>query len=335
MSRIFDALQRSESELAGAQLAALTSATDLLQRAEDRVASAGELDSLVGDSEAGGISSGSTPSALKSPLREVSGEESFSKSESPQADALRQGFNQIRSVPVSLSPQSRLVSVTERDSPAAEAFRLLGVRLRHLRRDRPLKKVLITSTAPQEGKSFAATNLACTIASGTRQRVLLLDGDLRRPSLTQIFGLGSIPGVSEWLRGEGNLTSSIRYLEAPAIWILPAGCPPGNPLELIQSAKLGTMMEELTASFDWIIIDSPPVLPLGDTSVWARLADGILLVTRQGTTEKRKLQRGLDALEPGKVVGALLNSFTGVTEKDYYYYRHAPVNSQPTDDSAN
>jgi capsular exopolysaccharide synthesis family protein len=328
MSRIFDALQRSESELAGPQLAAVTSATDLLQRAEDRAASAQGLDDLVGDSAAGGISSGSPLSGLKSLLGEASGAESFEKPELSQADVVRQDFNRIRNVPVSLSSRSRLVSVAEVNSPAAEAFRLLGVRLRHLRRDRQLKKVLITSTAPQEGKSFAAANLACTIASGSRQKVLLLDGDLRRPSQAQIFGLGSIPGVSEWLQGERSFTSSICHLEAPGIWILPAGNPPENPLELIQSAKLAKMIDELTAWFDWIIIDSPPVLPLGDTSVWARLADGILLVTRQGTTEKRKLQRGLDALEPGKIVGAMLNSFTGATEKDYYYYRRAPLASQ-------
>lgn len=335
MSQIFDALQRAESDLAGTQLAAVASATDLLQRAEDRIEPPSELDSLVAEPAEDRLPSGPLAFARKSLFPELSGEETLDHAVSSPAQATGPVFDQMQTVPVALLPKSRLVSLTEKDSPAAEAFRLLGVRLRHLRRDRPFKKVLITSTSPQEGKSFAAANLACTLASGSRQKVLLLDGDLRRPSLSEIFGLGSLPGVCEWLQGQRSLTSTICYLEAPGIWVMPAGKPPRNPLEMIQSGKLTTMMDELTGWFDWMVIDSPPVLPLGDTSVWARLADGILLVTRQGTTEKRKLQRGLDALEPKKMIGAVLNSFTGTAETDYYYYRHAPLESQPADDSTN
>jgi len=170
---------------------------------------------------------------------------------------------------------------------------------------------------------------------GKGQRTLLMDGDLRRPSLAQIFGLGAVSGLAEQLQSERNMASTIYYLEGPGVWVLPAGNTPSNPLELIQSAKLPLLLDELAGWFDWIIIDSPPILPLADTSVWARFADGILLVTRQGTTEKRKLKRGLEVLEPKKVVGALLNSFTGAPEKDYYYYRPTPSTSQPIDASAN
>ena len=164
-----------------------------------------------------------------------------------------------------------------------------GSACRHLRRDRPLKKVLITSTIPQEGKSMVSANLACTLARRTQQRTLLMEGDVRRPSLSQMFGLGRIPGICECLQGERDLMSSIYHLEGPGLWFLPAGSAPKNPLELLQSGRLSAMMDQLTAWFDWIIIDSPPVMPLADTSVWMRLADGILLVVRQGITEKRQL----------------------------------------------
>ncbi len=90
-------------------------------------------------------------------------------------------------------------------------------------------------------------------------------------------------------------------------------------LELLQSGRLSTLMDQLNALFDWIIIDSPPVLPLADTSVWMRLADGILLTTRQGTTEKRQLQRGLEAIESKKLIGALVNSSENAATSDYYY----------------
>ena len=165
-----------------------------------------------------------------------------------------------------------------------------------------------------------AANLACTLALKTQQRTLVLEGDLRRPALSRMFGLGRNPGLSELLEGGRSLTASIYHLEAPNIWILPAGSAPGEALELLQSGRLATLMDQLTVLFDWIIIDSPPMLPLADTSVWMRLTDGILLATRQGTTEKRKLQKGLEAIEPKRLLGALVNSSTNATANDYYYY---------------
>jgi Mrp family chromosome partitioning ATPase len=115
------------------------------------------------------------------------------------------------------------------------------------------------------------------------------------------------------------LTTSIYHLEDPNLWILPSGSAPSNALELLQSGRLSALMNQLTELFDWIIIDSPPMLPLADTSVWMRLADGILLTTRQGTTDKRQLQRGLEAVESKKLLGALVNSSTNASASDYYY----------------
>ena len=112
------------------------------------------------------------------------------------------------------------------------------------------------------------------------------------------------------------------------LWVLPAGSAPENPLELMQSGKLSPLMEQLTAWFDWIVIDSPPVLPLADTSIWARLADGILLVTRKSITEKQQLQRGLEALERSKLLGALVNGSTDAAHSDYYQ-RYGPAASSP------
>src|SRR5262249_30148374 len=133
------------------------------------------------------------------------------------------------------------------------------------------------------------------------------------------FGLGKNPGLCEWLKGECNSAAIIYHLEGPNLWILPSGSAPSNALELLQSGRLSTLMDLLTTWFDWIIIDSPPVLPLADTSVWMRLADGILLTTRQGSTQKRQLIRGLEAVEPKKLIGSLVNSSDNATASDYYY----------------
>jgi capsular exopolysaccharide synthesis family protein len=196
-----------------------------------------------------------------------------------------------------------------------------------MRQNRTLKKVLITSTIPQEGKSTVAANLACTLARRKQHRTLLLEGDLRRPTVADKFGLGKVPGLSEWLHGE-SAAMNIYRLEALGLWVLPAGSAPENPLELMQAGKLAPLMDQLSAWFDWIIIDSPPVLPLADTSIWARLADGILLVTRKSITEKQQLQRGLEALERSKLLGALVNGSTDTNHSDYYQ-RYGPAASSP------
>ncbi|MGA7400970.1 MAG: CpsD/CapB family tyrosine-protein kinase, partial [Candidatus Sulfotelmatobacter sp.] len=128
---------------------------------------------------------------------------------------------------------------------------------------------------------------------------------------------GKVPGLCEWLSGETK-SQNIYHLESLGLWVLPAGTTPENPLELMQSGKLSQLLDQLQGCFDWIVIDSPPVLPLADTSIWSRLSDGILLVTRKGTTEKQQLQRGLEALEKSKLLGALVNSSENAAHSDYY-----------------
>lgn len=172
---------------------------------------------------------------------------------------------------------------------------------------------------------MVAANLACTLAMKTRQKVLLLEGDVRRPTQSRVFGIGSHPGICEWLSGERSVRASILHLEGLGLWMLPAGLASNDSLELLKSGRISSMMDELAGWFDWIIIDSPPFLPLADTSIWTNLADGILLVTRQGTTEKRQLKKGLEAIEPQKMIGALLNCSEGAMHSDYYYRPSPPV----------
>ena len=319
MSHIFDALQRSESERAGIDSRAPTEATELLRNAERRAASRWETAVRVKKTEVLETAEGDKAVGLLTAPPDATAPEPHAPNEPSSVDRHLDVFGQFQVLQVALPPQNRLVCYTDDESPAAEAFRLLGVRLQHIRKDRPLRKVLITSTIPQEGKTMVAANLACTLALRTQQRVLLLEGDLRRPALSQEFGLGRNPGLCEWLQGERALAKCIYHLEDPGLWFLPSGSAHSNALELLQSGRLSALMDQLAAWFDWIIIDSPPVLPLADTSVWARLADGILMVTRQGTTEKRHLQRGLEGLETKKLIGALLNCSQSSGNSDYYY----------------
>src|SRR5437667_2547802 len=217
--------------------------------------------------------------------------EEFERNQRAERDSALapESAQQLPSVPVVIKPDSRLVCLTQKDSLAAEKFRFLAVRLRQLQQNRAVKKLLVTSTIPEEGKSMISANLALSLARKKRQRVLLIEGDLRRPTLYKSFGLTRLPGASEWLKSGSNEVRNVYHIEEAGLWFLPAGSLPENPMELMQSGRLAELMEQLAVWFDWIVIDSPPVLPLADTSVWSRLADGILLVAREGTNKKREL----------------------------------------------
>jgi capsular exopolysaccharide synthesis family protein len=322
MSHIFDALQRAEAERSGVELDAFDVPTELLQIAESAV-------------KAQGAASAPAPAKINAEIstldvKNLVAELAAPATAAPATAAPATALPQSESLPVSLLPYSKLVSVVEKDGLAAEKFRFLAVRLRHLQQRRPLQKLLITSTIPEEGKSMVAANLACTLASRRQQKTLLLEGDLRRPTLQRQFGLGRIPGLSEYLRGVVTATIPVYRLEALGIWVMPAGTAPENPLELMQCGRLSPLMERLAGWFDWIVIDSPPILPLADTSVWTRLADGILLVTRQGRTDKQQLKRGLEAIERSKLLGAVLNSSSSAAHNDYYQ-RYGHETASPED----
>jgi capsular exopolysaccharide synthesis family protein len=327
MSQIFDALQRSEAERSGKDPVSTARAIELLQRAESQAVA----NRVPGESHDSWNSTivAETAVAAAEPDREsevaVAGDTRTAAADLP-IEEQTDGPMQCDVLHVSASSDSHLVTLPNSDSPAGEAFHLLGVRLRHLRRHQPLKKILITSTIPQEGKSVVAANLACTLALRTQQKVLLLEGDVRRPTQSKIFGLANKPGICEWLKGERSLVKSMYRLEGAGIWIFPAGNGTGNSLELLQSGGATPMMEQFMNWFDWVVIDSPPILPLADTSGWTNIADGILLVTRQGITQKRQLKRGLEALANQKLVGVVLNSAKNLAHSDYYY---RPSNELP------
>jgi capsular exopolysaccharide synthesis family protein len=253
----------------------------------------------------------------------------------PAPEEVEADFEHFPSLKITPLPNSKLLSLTDTESLAAEKFRFFGVRLRQLQQLRAFKKVLITSTIPEEGKSMICANLAVILARKKKQRVLLLEGDLRRPVLPVRLGLGKVEGLSEWLQGESQAIPNIYRLEGLNLWLLPAGRAPENPLEMMQSSRLAQLMDQLGNWFDWILIDSPPILPLADTSVWMRMSDGVILVAREGVTEKRELKRGLELLEPSKLLGVVLNS-SSETDHSNYYQRYAPSshNGKPRADSS-
>lgn len=309
MSRIFDALQRSGTEQSGVEYPDMVSvATAVLEVSRDQA----PIEPLVVEDPQPDV-----------PL--IPESDSVLQVSAASAVANGNSYPAFPSLEVSVGPTSHLVVFTQPESLAAEKFRFLGVRLRQMRQMRqskPLRKVLITSTIPEEGKSLVAVNLAGVLAR-RKERVLLIEGDLRRPTVAQQLGLGRLAGLVEWLQGGEETASNIYHLGGPGFWIMPSGDPPVNPLELMQSGRLSSLVAQLTTLFDWIIVDSPPLLPLADTTVWSRLTDGTLLVTREGTTEKGFLQRGLEMIKKSDLLGVVLNGSSQL-DHDSYYRRYSP-----------
>jgi receptor protein-tyrosine kinase len=231
-------------------------------------------------------------------------------------------WNEIQTIPVAATDESRVVALTETNHLGAEKFRLLRVRLRNLREHRHLRSLVITSAVPNDGKTLVAMNLAVALSKHTDDKILLLEGDLRKPMSGQRLGINGVPGLGEWAQQDGHISRFIYRFDQMQLWILPAGLPPDNPVTILQSPRFFDTYKELAAAFDWIIIDAPPLLPMADVSYWSRHADGLLLVVRKGKTPKPILKKGLETLDNPKLVGVVLNDVEEVENSYYhnYYY---------------
>ena len=249
---------------------------------------------------------------------------SSSTSDEPVTDERSTGmaWDEIKSLLPAVREESRVVTLTAGNSLGADKFRLLRARLRNLRERRQLQKLVITSAVPDEGKTLMAMNLAVCLAKNTKEKVLLLEGDLQKPVLGEYLGIESLNGVGEWASVDEPVSKFMYRLDDLQLWILPAGAASENPANTLQSSRFVELYKRLSASFDWIIIDAPPLLPTADISFWSLQADGLLLVVREGKTPKAALQKGLETLDNPKVIGVVLNDAQQVESSycSHYYY---------------
>lgn len=210
----------------------------------------------------------------------------------------------------------RLVAATAPQSIAAEQFRALRTRVARAENGRAYRAIIVTSPNKGDGKSLAAANLALTMAQEFQQRVLLIDADLRRPTLHALFGVSETPGLSDVLMGGATLDDSLVAIPDHRLTMLPSGLLPTHPAELLGSAAMRRVLETLRSRFDRILIDMPPAAPLADVAIASTLADGILMIVRAGVTPKPAIERALSGLEMSKVLGLVLND-AGETRAGY------------------
>lgn len=240
-----------------------------------------------------------------------------------QPEALR--FEEFRkrcpAVTWRIESSASVFSAVLENHAVAEKFRTLRSRLYQIASAQPLKKLLITSSAPAEGKTFVAANLAQSIIRQAGRRVLLIDSDLRASRLHLHLGAPDKPGLSEYLRGDCDESQIIQMGSDGNLCLIPGGREVSNPSELLHSERMKHLLDHMSAMFDWIILDSPPVLAVHDASILADMCDGVLFVVRAGATDFELAEKASAEFREKRLLGVVLNRVEkGDIYGEYYYY---------------
>ena len=219
---------------------------------------------------------------------------------------------------ISPNGDSPLIALRDPRSPAAEAYRTLRTNIQFSSLDKPLHTLLVTSTAPDEGKSTTLANLAITMAQA-EQRVILVDCDLRRPTLHTLFDLPNDQGLTSMILAQGDLPP-LQATSVPGLSLLASGPLPPRPPDILGSRRMEAVIARLRAEADIVLFDTPPVVAVTDAAVLATKVDGVLLVFQAGATSRDRARQARQILEKVKanIVGVILNNAQG--EQGYGYY---------------
>ncbi|MCG0274841.1 MAG: CpsD/CapB family tyrosine-protein kinase [Thermosediminibacteraceae bacterium] len=206
-------------------------------------------------------------------------------------------------------------------SVVSEAFRMLRTNLQFASVDRPLKKIMVTSSVPQEGKSTVIANLAICIASAG-SKVLLVDADLRRPNIYKLFLLENYKGLSNLLAENLPKDAVINKTKVENLHVITSGPVPPNPAEILGSARMKNFLDQVASEYDMVLIDAPPVNSVADASILSSLVDGVILVVEAGSTEREAAIVAKQQLEKvnARILGVVLNKVKQEKSGGYYYY---------------
>lgn len=215
---------------------------------------------------------------------------------------------------------STLIVENNPKSPIAEAYRTLRTNIQFTSFDDKLKVILVTSSGPSEGKTTTAGNLALSF-SQTGKKVLVIDCDLRKPSVHKKFQISNTAGLSNILVGENEFADTVNKY-SDNLWIIPSGTIPPNPSEMLMSKKFKNFIDEMREKFDYIIIDTPPVIAVTDAQILSTEADGCILVVSSGEAQREAVQKSRELLENvnAKILGVVLNKMDLKSRGSYGYY---------------
>ena len=228
----------------------------------------------------------------------------------------------------------KLVVASTVPNALREQYRRLAANLHHAQEEGGIRTLMVTSAVPDEGKTLTATNIALTLSESYQRRVLLIDADLRRPSLDEVFMMPKGFGLNEALTGKADRKVSVIQVSRH-LSLLPAGTPDPDPMATLTSDRMRRLITEAASAFDWVIMDTPPIGILTDAKLLGSMVDGALLVVRAGRTPSELIQRSVDAIGKNRILGVVLNRaerHSGSLARDYtydsYYYaynRHRSV----------
>lgn len=210
------------------------------------------------------------------------------------------------------------------DRVGAEEFRTLRSRLYQIREKLPLQKLMVTSALPKEGKSFVAANLAQVMVRQQGRRVLVIDADLRSPGLHRHLGTKQAPGLSDYLLGESDEYAVLQRGSMENLFFVAAGRTVSGAPELLANGRLKPFLQRVEPLFDWIILDTPPVVPVSDSTLMANFCDGVIMVVRSNSTPSDLARRAREEFQDKLLLGVVLNGApTDRDSRSAYYYGEA------------
>jgi len=294
MSRMFEALRKTEGELAEVAKAVL---------ADESVGK--EVMSLGSGSELSSAATEPTDALMEA---------------SPTISNV--GSYEVRSESIEVPLDSPMLPFDGSDDQAAEQYKIIRTKIRH-HRSQP-RIVLVSSPMPGDGKTISSVNLAAALSLEENARVLLMDCDFRRSSATRLLGLTATPGLGEVLRNEASLESSlIRVSQFPNFYLLPPGTTSPGPAELLSTVRWQSLLETVRSEFRFVIVDAPPIGAVAEYELLQLACDGVVLVVRQDHTNRQLWQKALEAVPKSKQLGVILNcarSWFLWKTHGYYYY---------------
>jgi len=252
------------------------------------------------------------PSAVQTAVRNL-----FVSPETPMEGLLEK----VVEIPFLPSPEALLINAAHPHEAPTEEFRTLRTRLNHMQSLQPIHTAVVTSPSPAEGKSFAAVNLALSQAQLAGNLTLLCDFDFRRPIVHNLLQTERSPGLTDYLQGNIELHQAMRRLQGTNLYVMPAGEAVINPLELLNLKEVKQMLDHLPRLFNWVILDSPPLLFAADANLLATLCHGTILVVRIGATTIDSVTRAMQSLCQNNVLGIVVNGARrGELYSKYTYY---------------
>jgi protein-tyrosine kinase len=218
--------------------------------------------------------------------------------------------------------QGKLVIDAGISPTSVEQYRRLAATMHHLQAEHGLRRLMVSSAVPKEGKTLTVVNLALTLSESYNRRVLLIDADLRRPSVHEAFGIPNRHGLRYALRSD---PMDLRYVSiSPNLWVLPAGAPDANPMAALASREMERLLDEVTSSFDWILVDAPPLGTMADAGLLARLTRAVIVVIAAGSTSYALVEKVIAELGRDNIVGTVLNGVGPETVEWSSYYDDQP-----------